>query len=231
MAKQPYLPTEDEEKVVWLNNYADKKDQYQALFGFTPTEVASTNNDANMWEFLVQRGFKVLREKEEFFKYKDAVEDGPETYDTSNKPVFDPGAAFPTLVEPDIFGRVGDDAETIKRHKKYTPGIGDEMGIEGAEKIFDAENYKTTMTAKAFEGFVNIGFIKKGVQAVVIYSRLQGETEWVKLDRALQSPYKDERPLSQAGVPEIREYSGKGFIGKEEIGLRSDTITVTFPGG
>ena len=230
MAKQPYLPTTDEERVVWIKNYAEKKDQYQALFGFTPTEVALTYNDYKMWKFLVNRAFKFEAEREEFYEYKEAVEEGPETYDTSNKPIFDPGDPFPTVVPPDIFGRIGDEAETIKRHDDYTTGIGGEMGIEGAAIVFNPQTYKTTMKAKAFEGFVNVRFVKKGVDAVVIYSRLQGQTTWVKLDRALQSPYKDIRPLAQAGMPEVREYSGKGFIGKEELPLRSDTVTITFSG-
>ena len=80
MAKEPYLPTEDKDRVVWIKNYAEKKDLYKALFGFTPTEVALTNNDFKMWDFLVKRAFKFLAEKEEFFEYKDAVEEGPQTF-------------------------------------------------------------------------------------------------------------------------------------------------------
>jgi len=57
-----------------------------------------------------------------------------------------------------------------------------------------------------------------------------GTTTWRKVGMDTESPFTDTTPLAAAGVPENREYKGRGVLHDEEIGLDSDTANVTFAG-
>lgn len=46
MAKNYYLPKGDEDRVIWLNNFAVKLPTYASKYGITPEETMGTQNDA-----------------------------------------------------------------------------------------------------------------------------------------------------------------------------------------
>ncbi len=118
----------------------------------------------------------------------------------------------------------------MKTESGYTEAIGKDLGIIGTSDAFDVSNYKPTLKASVFPKYINLDFVKKGIDAVNIYVRLKGETEWRFLARDTKSPYHDSENLKTAGVPEVREYMCIGVIADEEIGQESDVVSVVFDG-
>lgn len=121
------------------------------------------------------------------------------------------------------------------RNWKSSPGFaasGSEgvLRLKGPEDAFDPGAYKPTLKASVDGNYVRLEFTKKGVDALIIYTRLRGETGWTKLARDSASPYIDTRPLTTPGVPETREYMAMGELDDAEIGLPSDIVSIVFGG-
>ena len=84
------------------------------------------------------------------------------------------------------------------------------------------------MTIEA--GKVRVDFVRGGVDALAIYSRLRGTPTFHKLAVDTSSPYFDTTPLAQTGVPEVREYFARGMVNDEEVGVDSDIVSIAFGG-
>ena len=59
-----------------------------------------------------------------------------------------------------------------------------------------------------------------------LYSKRDGDVDFVFLARDTQTPYVDNRPLKVAGKPEMREYKAVYVQDDAEIGLFSDELVV-----
>jgi hypothetical protein len=130
----------------------------------------------------------------------------------------------------EILGFLRTNIARFKTESGYTEAIGKDLGIIGTTDTFDHNAYKPTLKATVFPKYINLEFIKKGIDAVNIYVRIKGGTEWTFLARDTRSPYHDSENLKTAGVPEVREYMCIGVIADEEIGQESDVVTVVFDG-
>lgn len=230
MAKGNYLPEGDSEKVTWLNNFSSKFSGYSVLLGFTDDEVTGISKDAAMFAYCVMIVVLFKTEKQERVKYKNLVSNGAIGTPIDDFPSLPTIPAPPDAVPAGIFKRLAKTVQRIKNHPKYTDAIGRDLGIIGAEDTFDEDTYKTELTAEVFPGSVRISFTKGDVEAVNIYSRPEGETDWVFLATDHHSPYNDTRPLADPNTPETREYMGMGVIDDEEIGQPSDIVSAVFGG-
>ena len=75
-------------------------------------------------------------------------------------------------------------------------------------------------------GQVQINFNKLTSDGVNIYSKRDGDADFIYLARDTESPYIDTRPLKVPGKPEIREYKAMFVVGDEEIGIFSHELVV-----
>ena len=121
------------------------------------------------------------------------------------------------------------------RNWKTLPGwaaSGSEAVLElgGSSTPFDPSSYQTTLTASVGLGGVQLGFIKKGVESMAFYSRLHTAANWKKAGSCNHSPFIDNTPVSQPGVPEQRLYMARGMVNDTEIGLDSAAVSVTVTG-
>jgi hypothetical protein len=129
------------------------------------------------------------------------------------------------------FGDLRSTIAAFKTNSGYTDAIGQDLGVVGPADLFDPDTYQgelkdLTLTAP---GTVRVRFGKAGgnVDAVHVYMRRQGTSQWIFLARDSQSPYFDTTPLAESGKPEIREYRVRGVIDDEEIGDYSATLQIT----
>ena len=110
-------------------------------------------------------------------------------------------------------------AQRIKKSIGYTPVIGDQLQLEGAEDSVDVTQKKPAVTTNPKLGGV--------VEGVHIFSQRDGDAGFGYLASETHSPYIDNRPLLVAGKPETRQYKAVFFLGKSEIGLPSDVVPAT----
>ena len=227
MSKDSYLPHREADRVTWLNNLAAKISTYQTLFGLALATVNSIKADALFYAYIIGLQDQVKTFKETITSFKNTLSFAPTGTVLGTLPVFAPAAA-PPIVAAGIFTREAAIIAGIKSQiAVYTTAIGEDLGIEGATPVFVPDDYKTTLTAKVVVDGVKITFVKAEAEGVHLYSRINGTGAFTFLATDTHSPYIDTRPLLVAGTPEKREYYAIGLLHDAEIGLHSDTVSVT----
>lgn len=117
---------------------------------------------------------------------------------------------------------------SVKADKNYTEALGKELQIESNPRVpIDTSRVKTVLKYKLVAGVAHIVFSKNKATGIKLYARRGAETEFSLLSIVHSSPYVDSRPNLVAHQPEIREYRAMLFLKDLEIGIMSDTISIT----
>lgn len=231
--------------VAQLNTFKNNLPAVAALFGITPAQLGAAAADADWMAYIVLRIDGVPGFAQDWTKLKDQVRHGG---DGSIIPPFPtpPDVTTPpaAVISPDVEGRFRQLAAQLKANSNYSKAIGENLGIEADETSFDEENYKPEGSAKAVLNVVTVKFSKKGVDAQAIYCKVTTGvstlpttpgspsptpatlSQYTKIAIDFHSPYVDNRALTVAGQPELREYYLRGVLSDAEIGVPSDIIRV-----
>jgi hypothetical protein len=118
----------------------------------------------------------------------------------------------------------------MKSSPNYTEGIGQDLQIIGDNPYIDYSTYKPSIKATVMPGKVRVDFVKDGLDGINVYTRLKGQSTWVKLAYDSYTPYDDTRPVAAANTPEHREFMAIGVIHDEEVTKQSDIIETVFGG-
>ncbi len=119
-------------------------------------------------------------------------------------------------------------ARRVKAHAGYQTGIGSLLGIEGPDVNVDMTHAKPILSCvDQTAGVVEISFNKMKSDGICLYCQREGDTDWIVLGHPTTSPFIDNRPLLQAGKPELRRYTAIYMLKNQEIGLYSDEVVVT----
>ncbi|MFT3934412.1 MAG: hypothetical protein QM726_12395 [Chitinophagaceae bacterium] len=139
-----------------------------------------------------------------------------------------------TAVANDIMKQAGpairDYIKRLRTNPLLTEADAHLLQIISTTAIADLTNYQPKLTGKQTGGTIHLSFQKHGAEAMNVYTRLHGETNWVLLGIATQSPYIDTRPLANPTVPEIREYYVMPILANKEVGQRSEVLTIKYTG-
>ncbi len=241
-----FVKRSDIDFVAQHNTFKNKLPSYVTTFGLTAAQTDSVNADADWLSYVVLRNSGVPGFAQDWTKLKKQVRNGGDGTIIPPFPV-PPEITTPpaSAIQPDVEGRFRMLAGQLKAHNNYSKAIGEDLGIEAPETSFDAENYKPEGSAKAVLNEVTIKFKKAGVDGVAIYSKVTTgaavaapsptpaqptpaeAAQFTKIAVDYHSPYVDNRPLTIAGQPELREYYLRGIIDDELIGVPSDVIRVS----
>ena len=200
-----FVPSSDAELVTWATNIKDKIATEGTLLGMIPADV----NDVITWCDSIINSINIAEQ---------------------SKTAYESAAADKKLKVASAISKARKFAKDVKRNNSYTLAIGTELGIVGKETTFSPSDYKPTLKAQAFPGYINVKFVKKGVEGINLYGRKKGEGNWLKLGFFAHSPCKDLRPLVDDGQAENREYMCIGVKKDQEIGLQSNIVSIAFAG-
>ena len=118
-------------------------------------------------------------------------------------------------------------ARRIKAHPVYTVALGNLLGIVGPEDTTDLTGMAPVISGTdRTGGVVQVDFVKLTSDGVNLYSKRDGDADFVFLARDTATPYIDTRSLLTAGKPEIREYKAMFVLNDEEIGIFSHELVV-----
>jgi hypothetical protein len=119
------------------------------------------------------------------------------------------------------------EARRIKARSSYSDGQGAHLGIVGARDSHDLSTSHPELSGiDQTNGVVILNFSKFNSDGVNIYSKRDGDADWVLLIRASVSPFIDMRPLLEIGKPELRHYCATYILKDKEIGHYSDEVVV-----
>jgi len=222
MSKGPYVPKSDQDKVTWLNNFANKFAGYAAMFGFTPADVTSVNNDATMFAWLIALVETFTSAKEERVNYKNLIRSGVIGSAVGALPTAPVVPASPTTVGAGVFPRIAKIVQQIKGKSNYTDAIGKDLGIIGAEQVIDHPNMKPVLALVLKGGQVEVQW-KKGDSDGVRIETDKG-TGWQFIGIDTVPHFTDTTAITAPGT---WKYRAMYFISDEPVGQWSDVATIS----
>lgn len=201
-----FIPQNDGDIRGWSDKLGDKVTILGPQYGLTATEVTEVETSCELISSSILRSDMKKNEQKEAVTYKE-------------------------VIKKSEIKKILRITAKIKLHPNYTENVGRELGIVGNSIITSNTErlmIRPSIKAVATPTHVEITFSKQNQTGVTIYTRLKGQSKWEKLISATQSPYRDERPLTLEGVPEIREYAAMYWDNGIELGQYSDIAFILF---
>jgi len=227
MAVQRYFPERQANQIPWINNFNENLPlNIPTLGGITPAEGDALIAELVFYRYLLETFIPLRRsDSQAATTYREVM-----AYGSGDTPLLIPEPTalptpIPAPVEPGILTRLFDFVQRIKTAPGYTPNIGEELGIIGAQDGGPATTPPEIIDPQVQAGVVILKFRKRGHLGVTIESRREGEA-WAFLAIDTSSPYDDARPLKVPGMPEWREYRMRYWDG-EPVGEWSDLAHIT----
>lgn len=230
MAKKHYLPRSGPQRAIWLNTFNKQINQAAPAgpaanlgeyLGLLPGEVAQTAADNAMYSFCIQNQKNFNQEKKERTTYKNLLDSGKEG-ETMNPYPTVPVVAPPPPVPQGIFKRIPRLVARIKSSPHYTPSIGKDLGIIGAEQTLDLNTLKPRITLQLTGGGVVIKWKKKQAHGLQIFVNRGEGYELLTTD--LQPPYTDAFPLPATAAS--WKYKAIYVIDDEQAGQWSGEVRI-----
>lgn len=224
MAKSRYLPRTDSDRVVWLNNFANKFAVIAAQLNLT-ADVESVNNDAAVFEYIVNRVESYNSTKQRLVGFKKLLRDGPALKELSMLSI--PAEPTPPAkLVGGIFPRIARLVQLIKHSTNYTEFLGKELGIIGSEMMIDEKRMKPNLKLSIKGGRnVEIQWTKGNADALHIETDKGNGWRFMAVDTV--PPYTDPTPIT---TPATWTYRAIYLVDDERVGLWSDMVSIAVSG-
>lgn len=224
----PYLPKSDQEKVPWLKNLNTKAPNYKLKLEITDPELASLNDDANLFEYIMNVMVKAYEtKKQDVTKFKNIMRDGPLGTAAPEIPTAPVLPAAPEIVLPGIFPRITKFVSRLKSHPNYTKNIGEDLGIEGSEHQVDLLNLKPILKGVLDAGRPLIKWKKDVASSIDIFVDRGATGNYEYLANDMVPDYLDTYSLPDGVNSAVWSYKGIYKINDERVGQMSDPVNVT----
>ena len=202
---------------------------YAAILGLSASDIALATNMADAMGWIVLRNNAAPGFVQDWSKLRNQVRLGIGGDTLQPMPV-PPDVSMPPMTIPiNIEKKYRALVKRIKSADTYTPGIGENLGIEAPKTIPDYSKSKPVFKLKLTAGQVLILWKKLQAQGVNIYKKIDSGT-WYKLDFDGTPNYLDKSALPPAGTTQNWSYKLRYLKGDAEIGEPSDVVTITVSG-
>jgi len=206
-----------------LTNFNSKIGSYAALLGVTTQELNSIDADATYLKFVVQSAASTKAFAQAWTALKDRIRDGGADSDVVY-PIPVNLASPPAPVAPGIEKRFRAMAARLKTHPNYSQSIGEDLGI--VAKLYVKPILSPKLILKMVGTSLVIFYKKGAAHGVHIFSKRGNESEFTLLAIDMRSPYVDNRPNLEEGVPEKRSYYAFYFKDDALVGTQGPEVNI-----
>jgi len=219
MAKKYYIPARDNDKALWLKNFASKLSLYAQTLRISEAEVKSINDDSVMFSYTLDCLESIKMYNQQMIVYKDTLRDGENTNVKAFMPLPPIFPAQPAFVKDGIFLRVKKLAQNIKTRDEYTEDIGKALGIIGETTTIDYSTLQPYLQASVQANKVLIKWKKGIADSLNIYVKRDGN-EFVFIGNSSKNSYTDSHLLPNEATNWI--FKGIYVVKNVEVGMFSD---------
>lgn len=229
MAKQSFMPRNDADKQLWLQNFANKLGTYGTKYVISAAEVTDMQESNTYFTYWLNYTNQYNEYLKKLTGYKNELKDGIVAGATAavvpTPPVM---AAVPTAVAPGVFKRAAAIAGVIKSRTNYTEADGKDLGIEGTEIVPpDLINAKPSIGIRLVQGGKpEVMWAKGDFDGVDIYAD-RGNGTWVFIATDNYPNYIDNTPLPATGTAAVWKYKAIYKYDDEQVGAYSDVVSIT----
>ncbi len=177
MAKEYYLPSNDEERAAWLNNFAAKLPNFAMKYGITPEENTDMQQSATYYDALIKYKNQSSAYQNAITKHKEAIRSGLNSGGML-QPLMPPMMMLPPAVAPGVFTRAKAIVNRIKASINYSEADSNDLGIVGSEITTDTNTIKPAITLRLVGGgHPEIVWTRQGMSALEIQKQ-NGDGQW-----------------------------------------------------
>jgi hypothetical protein len=209
MIKRPYLPTNELERMAWMEQLGIKAPVYATLLGITSVELTAINSDILLCKALISQINAIINELKKRVTYKNILLYGDLTQVLG---------AFPTMVAftaptatstAGALTRICKIMDRVKGSANYTPAIGRDMGIEPLAAPLAAVSAQEsipefTLTSNAGQPLLR--FIKLQRRVVDIYVERVSGQGFSFMTSCSYSTFTDTHPLPENVTSAVWNY-------------------------
>jgi hypothetical protein len=223
-----YIPSSDNDRVVWLNNFSTKLGTYAANVGITAAEVTATLKDATMYQYIINLQEIYKQTLQNITGYKSLLRHAVgQQHLSAVIPSLPTLAAAPAAVPEGIFDRVSKLAARIKASLNYSTSIGSDLGIVAPVVVFDPTTLQPLLKVKLDAGRPFVKWTKGESDALDLYVDRNDGAGFVLLGRLMRNEYVDIAPLAATKVIDEWNYKGIYVISDQPTGLYSAVAPVS----
>jgi hypothetical protein len=245
-ANKPYMPTEDDGKSSWLQNFKTKLLLYASALGLTTAQTNQVNDDYTNYSAILAYVAAIKAYYKTVVKYKNEIRSGK-----TNSTVLAPLAAPPVLptfsttpILGDVFGREALLVKSIKANPAYTANthIGSDLKIIGTDPHTTPAGGSTLPTERtaALKPVLKIS-LNKGGRPWIRWKKGHSNSLYIMVDRgtgvfalltvATHHSYVDKFALPAAGATALWKYKAiYQDKNEDEEGAWSEVATCTVTG-
>ena len=230
--KKSFEPKTDQKRVFWLNNFSGKLAKYAAKYSLTADEVKDMVACALFFGYWVDYQNKNAEYSKKVTGFKNQMSQGvPSGAAAPVQPSAPDPGDIPPLVVPGIFSRAFSLAQRVKKHKDYTTGDGDDLGIEGPEQeLPDLLTVKPVIQLVAgHAGQPTIIWDKGQMDGIDVYAD-RGAGTWALVGTANFPDFIDNAVLPAPGQTAYWQYRCIYRFGNEPVGQWSDIASIAVKG-
>ncbi len=230
MARDYYLPSNDEERATWLHNFAAKLPNLASKYGVTPEEVMDMQSSALYFDALIKYKNQSSAYQNAITDHRNAVRDGLNNGATLQA-LMPPMMMLPPPIAPGVFKRAKSIVNRIKANVSYLETEGSDLGIIGAEmSAIDTNNIKPVFFLRLVAGgHPEIVWTRQGMGALEIQKQ-DSDGKWHFLAIDTVPNYTDMEPLPASGQSAVWQYRAIYRLKDERVGQWSDVVSVTVTG-
>ena len=221
--KKSYLPLNDKERAVWFKNFSVKLAPLATSLGLSASDVTAINNDSAYFSYCVDTAEMYKAEASERNRYKNILRDGPIGSSLGPYPSTPTIPTPPTVVQAGVFARLRLIVQRIKNHTNYTEAIGMDLGIIGAEDIWNPDDLKPVLKLAIKGGHVEVQWTKGHADAICIEKLVGTATAFSFLAINLKPNFIDRTPITEAAV---WKYRAIYILNDEPVGHYSDICQI-----
>jgi hypothetical protein len=222
MSKNHYLPQADKDRIVWFNNFVSKFAPSAVGLGFVAADVTAVNNDAAMFQYLVNQVETYTSAKEQRVNFRDLIKNGPIGKLGGSLPVAPVAPTLPAMVAPGILPRLSQLVRRIKVSPTYTEAIGRDLGIIGAEQTLTLDSMKPVLKLVFKGGLVEVQWTKGDADAVHIEADKGDGWKFLAVDTVPHYP-----DTTVITAPGLWKYRAIYLVGDERVGQWSDVASIS----
>lgn len=226
--KKYWWPGKRENQVAWWENYPIALAANKVALGATVAELLRSVNDSAMFLSLYanEAAFRIW--VAQYVKYRKDIIDGKTQASIGDPPLL-ATQTFPTTVLMGLLQRTFAYIVTLKGRTGYNDVIGTALLIIGDDMAgFNPDDYIANGKVKGLVGVNQLTFVKgKFITGMETFRQRGADPEYYSIGKFNKSKGQDTSPNMVAGVPELRNYKNRAFIGNTMIGEYSPIYSIT----
>lgn len=227
MAKQYYLPRGDQNRAIWLQNFAAKLSEHAATLTVDAATVTDIQNAAAYYGYVLTIHQALKNNVKEMTSFKNLLSNGRTGQVVGALPTLPTFGEPPTAVSFPIFVRVQQLVNGLRNHTAYTESIGQDLGIIGAEQVVNTAAMKPVLALSIVANEVIVKWTKGKATSIDIYADKGDGKGMVYLANDYSPNYEDRITLTATDPPAVWSYRAIYRIGDKQVGQYSDLVSIT----